>query len=106
MVVTLFLVEERTRLLLLLVAFNLTRDLVTEVSSSCLDQPRMQRFDIFRPDLASLDRRFCISVVHKPLSSYWLLRLTILCDVTIGWEATVDNTNIILDISERKDARK
>ena len=45
MVVTLFLVEERTRSLLVLVAFSLTRDLVTAVCRSCLDQPRAQRFE-------------------------------------------------------------
>ena len=47
MVVTLFLVEERTRLLLVAVAISLTRDLVTVVCRSCLGQPRSQRFDMF-----------------------------------------------------------
>ena len=54
MVVTLFLVEERTRSLLDVVAFNLTRDLVvTAVCRSCLDQPRTQRVD--KLDIICLD---------------------------------------------------
>ena len=103
MVVTLFLVEERTSSLLVLVVFSLTGDRLTPVCRSCLEQPRSQRFDkldmldyLFRSDQA-VSLYLCCSQTPPAFLLAAQTCQTLRCHYWLG-----DNTDIIFDIPERE----